>query len=48
MYPYMKVTLLVPSSLMQWLALWFCDPQVVRSNPVDDAQGYELFREIAL
>ena len=33
---------------VQWLALWFCDQQILGSNPVGDYQVYELFIEIAL
>ena len=35
-------------TLVYWLPLCFCDPQVAGSNPVRDGQGYELFEEIAL
>ena len=35
------------SSLVQWSALWFCNPQLADSNPVGDGQCYELFCEIA-
>ena len=34
-------------SLIQQLALWFCDPQVAGSNIVRDSQDYVLFREMA-
>ena len=36
------------SPLVQWLALRFCHPQVLGSNPVGDYHGYELFGKIAL
>ena len=35
-------------SVVHWLALWFRNPLVAGSNPAEDGQAYELFREIAL
>ena len=28
---------------MQWLALWFCDPQTAGLNPIGVGQGNDLF-----
>ena len=33
---------------VQWLALWLSDPQVADTNPVEDNQGYEMFKELVL
>ena len=30
------------SSLVQWLAPWFCNTQIACSNPVGKRLGYEL------
>ena len=40
--------LIIRSPLVYWLALCFCDPQVVGTNSVGDGHGNELFGEIAL
>ena len=34
-------------TLVNCLALWFCDPQLTGSNQVGYGQCYELFGEIA-
>ena len=36
------------SPVVHWLVLWLCNPLVTGSNPSEDGQRHELFREIAL
>ena len=36
------------SPLVDWLALWLCDPQFAGSNPVGDVQSYDLTGGAAL
>ena len=43
-----QLTYVYITTLVHWLAFWFCDPQFAGSNSVVDCQGYELFGEITL